>query len=124
MNEAVRAPGGPRYWAAVPAAGTLHMTQSRALLGLAAALIAAALASGCGQDVIDDQKLEDQITANLEHRTGVRITSAVCPTGIDVEPGRRFDCVVTARGGRAARVTVLIRNRDADVTIVAVSANR
>jgi hypothetical protein len=94
-----------------------------ALILPAAAVAAGLLLAGCGQ-VVDDQKLEDQITANLEHRTGVRIASAVCPTGVDVEPGRRFDCVVTARDGRRAAVTVRIRNKDADVTIVAVSAKR
>jgi hypothetical protein len=88
------------------------------------ALLAAAICSGCGQKVVDDQKLEAQITANLEGRTAVGIASVVCPTGVAVEPGRRFDCVATARDGRKARVRVLIRNADADVTIVAVSAKR
>ena len=118
------APGVPRYWAAVPAAGTPSPSRGRIALGLAAALLAAVV-SGCGQKVVDDQKLEAQIKANLEGRTGVPLASVVCPTGIEVDPGRRFDCVAQRAGdGRKARVTVLIRNKDADVTIVAVSAKR
>jgi hypothetical protein len=118
------APAVPRYWAAVPAAGTSSPRRGRIVLGLAAALLAALGASGCGQKVVDDQKLEAQIKANLESRTGVRVASVVCPTGVEVEPGRRFDCVARAEDEKKARVTVLIRNKDADVTIVAVSAKR
>src|SRR6476659_6563342 len=96
------APGGQRYWAAVPAAGTASPSRRPIVPGLAVALLAAAICSGCGQKVVDDQKLEAQVKANLEDRTGVRIASVVCPTGIGVEPGRRFDCVATARDGRKA----------------------
>jgi Domain of unknown function (DUF4333) len=113
----------PRYWAAMPAARTTSKSPSRILLG-GALLIASALAAGCGQKVVDDQKLEAQIKANLEGRTGVRIASVSCPTGVDVDPGHRFDCVARAQDGRQARVRVLIRDKDADVTIVAVSATR
>src|SRR6478735_1939879 len=101
------APGGQRYWAAVPAAGTASPSRRPVVPGLAVALLVAAIGSGCGQKVVDDQ--------NLEGRTAVKIASVVCPTGIGVEPGRRFDCVATARDGRKARVRVLIRNEDADV---------
>ena len=116
--------GGERYWAAVPAAGTASPSRRPIVPGVAVTLLAAAICSGCGQKVVDDQKLEAQITANLEGRTAVRIASVICPTRVAVEPGRRFDCVATARDGRKARVSVLIRNADADVTIVAVSAKR
>jgi hypothetical protein len=118
------APVRPRYWAALPASRTRSGSRARAVLAAAGLLAAMTLASGCGGKVIDDQKLEAQIAANLEGRTGVRIASVVCPTGIDVEPGRRFDCEARTKAGRSARVTVLIRNRDADVTIVALSATR
>jgi hypothetical protein len=107
--------------ARVSAASQQLRSRLRLLLGLTGPIGAGLLLAGCGH-VVDDKKLEDQITANLEHQTGVRIVSAVCPTDVDVDPGRRFDCLVTAGDGSRARVMVRIRNNEADVTILGVAA--
>lgn len=83
----------------------------------AIALVAALVSSGCGT-VIDRTKLEDTLTANLE-RSGVEGDIAVtCPGDIEVDPGRRFSCIVRISGGRREVATLLIRNSEADVSLL------
>jgi hypothetical protein len=78
---------------------------------------AALLLLGCGT-VIDRQKLEDTIAADLE-RAGVSgLLSVSCPADVEVDPGRKLLCTVRLSGGRTETATLLIRNRDADVSLV------
>jgi hypothetical protein len=86
--------------------------------GAAAVLIAALTLSSCGATVIDDVKAEDQIAANVEHNTGIKVT-VQCPSGVEVSPGRTFSCTVTTRRGRQARAVLRILNSDADVHFIA-----
>jgi hypothetical protein len=84
----------------------------------AAVLVAALSLASCGETVVDDTKAEDQIKANVEHNTGVKV-SVECPTGVEVSPGRTFSCTVTTRKGNEAEAVLRILNSDADVHFIA-----
>jgi len=83
---------------------------------LAALAIAALLAAGCGETVLDDAKTEDAITANLES-LGKKVAAVECPSGVEVEAGASFECSVTLRGGEEETAFLRIRNEDADVEV-------
>jgi hypothetical protein len=68
--------------------------------------------------VIDDDKAEDVVQADLERGLDVRVESVECPSGVDVEPGERFECDVTAANGDMATATLKIRNEDADLRFI------
>jgi hypothetical protein len=90
--------------------------------GITVAAAAAVLAlAGCGDKVIDDVKAEGFVEDGLESESGVRVASVDCPSDVDVEKGKTFDCTaVTDRG----RFTVTIRMTDDEGTVVPVSARR
>lgn len=84
---------------------------------LAALALAAFLAVGCGETVIDDVKTEGAIEQNLEDSLGKRVTSVDCPSGVEVEAGKSFDCAVVLAGGKGETATLKILNEDADVEV-------
>jgi len=87
--------------------------------GVAAAVLLAVLlgVAGCGETVIDDVKTEDAIEQNLEDSLGKKVASVDCPSGVEVEQGVSFDCLVSLAGGKRETVTLKIRNEDADVEV-------
>jgi hypothetical protein len=95
-------------------------------LGKLAALLALALASfgvlGCGGVVIDHAKEEALIEENLEKSVGQKVSSVECPSGVEVEKGKTFECTVRLQGGRRETVTVKILNSDADTEITNVQS--
>ncbi len=84
---------------------------------LAALALAAFLAVGCGETVIDDVKTEGAIEQNLEDSLGKKVTSVDCPSGVEVEAGKSFDCAVVLAGGKGETATLKILNEDADVEV-------
>jgi NAD(P)H-hydrate repair Nnr-like enzyme with NAD(P)H-hydrate epimerase domain len=84
---------------------------------LAALLVVAFLAVGCGETVIDDAKTEAAIEQNLEKSVGQKVSSVDCPSGVEVKAGETFDCTVSLAGGKQERATLKILNADADVEV-------
>ena len=100
------------------------MTSSRRLCALAATVMVVAAVAGCGETVIDAAKTEDAIETNLERASGLKVTSVDCPSDIEVETGTVFECVVEQPGGKEETATLKIRNEEADVSLVDLSANK
>jgi NAD(P)H-hydrate repair Nnr-like enzyme with NAD(P)H-hydrate epimerase domain len=87
--------------------------RSSALLAL---VVAAFIASGCGETVIDQTKVQEQIKASAEKSGRTDDVSSVdCPSGIEVDPGAKFSCTVHLAGGQTETATLKIRNKDADL---------
>lgn len=84
---------------------------------LAALALAALIAVGCGETVIDDAKTEGAIEQNLENSLGKKVSSVDCPSGVEVDAGASFECAVTLTGGKEETVSLKIVNDDADVEV-------
>jgi len=84
---------------------------------VAALVLAAFLAVGCGETVIDDVKTEAAIEENLTKSVGQKVSSVDCPSGVEVEAGKTFDCAVVLEGGKKETATLKILNSDADVEV-------
>lgn len=96
---------GPRFVAAL------------ALLGSLVALY------GCGT-VIDREKLQDTIQASLEKSVHEKIKAVECPSDQSVDPGATFTCDVIFSDDRREVAILKIRNKDADITMVGLKANK
>jgi Domain of unknown function (DUF4333) len=86
--------------------------------------LAALLALGCGETVIDDVKTEDAIQHNLEKEVGRQIESVDCPEDVEVEPKTTFECEVAVAKGPTEIATLRIINEDADVELVRLSPDQ
>jgi len=84
---------------------------------LAALALAAFLAVGCGETVIDDAKTEAAIEQNLKNSVGQKVSSVDCPSDVEVKAGTTFDCAVSLAGGKGETATLKIINSDADVEV-------
>lgn len=91
---------------------------------LAALVLAALLAVGCGETVIDDAKTEAAIEDNLQNSVGQKVTAVDCPSGVEVEAGETFDCAVTLADGKKETATLKILNSDADVELTDLSPDK
>lgn len=85
---------------------------------LAALLAVAALASGCGDTVIDEEKTADAIEQNVEQELGKQVSAVECPEGVEVKVDATFDCTVTLADGGRETATLKILNEDADAEFV------
>ena len=65
--------------------------------------------SGCGG--VDDGKLEDQITQQVE-RQGGRVSSVDCPSGEKLEKGNTFTCTLETAKGQSVPIRVNIVSED------------
>ena len=88
----------------------------RAAIAAIVVLAAVGLAA-CGT-VIDDSKAEDAVQASVEKDLNVKVKSVDCPSDVDVEKGKTFDCEVVAANGDKSTATLKILNDDADVAFV------
>jgi len=90
-------------------------------LGRFAALAALALvafaAVGCGETVIDDVKTEAALEQNLKNSVGQKISAVDCPSGVEVEKGKTFECTIKLANGKQETATLKILNSDADVEV-------
>jgi NAD(P)H-hydrate repair Nnr-like enzyme with NAD(P)H-hydrate epimerase domain len=84
---------------------------------IAALLLAALVAAGCGETVIDDAKTEAAIEQNIEDSVGKRVSAVDCPSGVEVEQGKTFECTLTLAGGKEETATMKILNDDADIEL-------
>jgi uncharacterized cupredoxin-like copper-binding protein len=98
------------------------MTFSPRNLLLIALLAAATAAVGCGETVVDDVKLEEQLKHEFETKRGEKIKSVDCPSGVQVKPKTKFDCTVVPQKGKKETAVLLIRNDEADITLVEVKS--
>lgn len=90
------------------------MRSLSALLGVVAI---AFVVAGCGDTVLDSTKTEEQLQASLSESLGEKVTSVDCPSNIEVEKGKTFNCSVKMQKGEDQIVTLEIRNSDADVSV-------
>jgi hypothetical protein len=91
---------------------------------LLAVAVAAFLAVGCGETVIDDVKTEGAIQHNLETSLDEKVSKVDCPAGVEVEAGKTFDCAVTLEGGKRQTAKLKVLNEDADVELVDLSGDK
>ncbi|HYP55933.1 MAG TPA: DUF4333 domain-containing protein [Solirubrobacterales bacterium] len=81
-------------------------------------LLAVALwVAGCGETVIDDAKTEGAIEKNVEDSVGKKVDAVECPSGVEVEKGKTFECRLTLAGGKEEIATMKILNEDADIEL-------
>ena len=86
-----------------------------------ALLICAALAAvGCGDTVVDNNKLAETLAAELRS-SGTKVSSVDCPSDVEVQKGAKFTCAVELTGGGAETATLEILNENADVRLVDLS---
>lgn len=85
---------------------------------LAALALAVFLAVGCGGTDLDAGKMEEQLQANIENTQKRKIASVDCPSGVAVEPQTKFSCTVHLPDGSTETATVLIRDKDANTSLV------
>jgi Domain of unknown function (DUF4333) len=91
----------------------------------AVALLAIAVAAaGCGDTVIDGKNTEETLEKSLEGSLHAKIKNVDCPSDQKVEPGETFTCTVIFSDGKQATVTLKIRNKDADISIVGLKQNK
>jgi hypothetical protein len=100
------------------------MRLRRHLLALASIAALAILAAGCGGKTIDRVKLEDTTQASLEGSLHEKIKNVDCPSGLSVDPGSTFTCDVIFPDGNQMTATLEIRDKEADLTIVGLKANK
>ena len=94
------------------------MRSLSALLGVVAIAL---LVAGCGETIIDSQKTEEQLEANLSHSLHEKVSSVDCPSNQKVEKGATFNCSVKLQKGQEQTVTLKIRNENADISVINVS---
>lgn len=74
--------------------------------------------------MIDQEKVQDTTQQSLESSLHEKIQSVDCPSGVSVDPGSTFTCDVIFPDGNQMTATLKIRNKDADVSIVGLKANK
>jgi hypothetical protein len=82
------------------------------------------LAVGCGGTVIETSNIEDQIEADVERSQQTKVSSVDCPSDVKVDPGARFSCVVRLSDGGTETATLLIRDEDANVSLLHLKPNK
>lgn len=96
------------------------MSLSRRLVAVLVVVVAAVVAAGCGETLIDHGKMEALVQENLE-TIGKKVSSVECPSDVKVEPGRTFTCSVKLKGGTTETATVKIVNKNADTELTDLS---
>ena len=74
--------------------------------------------AGSAADVVDPAKTEIALRFDVAEATDTKIESVECPSDVEVVPGARFTCTVTARSGVEALAEIEILNEDADLRVV------
>jgi hypothetical protein len=99
---------------------------------------------GCGE-VIDKSKLDAQVQSELEEtlpaalengaageqlqkELGItpneKIASVDCPSEQKIDPGTKFSCPIEFSNGSKAKEIMLIRDKEADLKVVALEASK
>jgi Domain of unknown function (DUF4333) len=100
------------------------MSFSSRVRALAALVGVGALLAGCGATVIDSSKVEEAIKANLEKALHTKVSGVSCPSEQKVEAGAKFTCTVSFAGGRGATATLKILNKEGNVSMINLRANK
>ncbi|MBK5219280.1 MAG: DUF4333 domain-containing protein [Thermoleophilia bacterium] len=87
-------------------------------------VLLAVLTVGCGDTVIDQVKAEDAVESSLESDFHEKIRSVDCPSNQPVDPGTIFSCEVIFSNGERKSAELKIRNKDADISLVGLKANK
>jgi type IV pilus biogenesis protein CpaD/CtpE len=85
------------------------------LFTVALSVLAALVFAGCADLVVDDEKAQDAIAADIDDKSGITVRSVECPKDVSVVPGDRFSCEVRATGGKLYRANLLILDEDANL---------
>lgn len=89
--------------------------RAAALVGIVAV---AASVAGCGETVIDKEKVDDTAQSSLEKSLHEKIKSVDCPSDQAVDPGSTFECEVLFPDGRRDSLKLKIRDKEADISAV------
>ena len=100
------------------------MSLSVRAVAAAVSVVAALALAGCGETVIDNSKTEGAIQSNLEKALHDKVSSVSCPSEQKVEPGATFTCTVSFANGKQATATLKILNKEADVSLIDLKANK
>jgi hypothetical protein len=93
----------------------------RVLVIVGLALAALALAA-CGETVVDDVKLEEQLKHEVETSRGEKVKAVDCPSNVQVKPKTKFNCTIIPQKGKKETAVLLIRNSEADITLVEIKS--
>jgi len=85
------------------------------VLGLVVTVV---FVAGCGETVIDSTKTEEALEANLSKQLNEDVASVSCPSNVEVEKGKTFNCSVKLKKGTEQTATLKILNEDADVSVI------
>ncbi len=77
--------------------------------------------AGCAADVVDPLKTEIAVRFDVQEATGTEIAKVECPSDVEVIPGARFTCTVTADSGTEAVAEIEILNDNADLKVLGLS---
>lgn len=99
-------------------------TPSRARKLLVLALLPCLGLAACAGTVIDQEKVQDTTQQSLERTLHEKIKGVDCPSGVSVTPGSTFTCDVIFPDGKQMTATLKIRDKEADVSIVGLKANK
>jgi hypothetical protein len=92
-------------------------------IGIAMLVLVPVLA-GCGGTTLDDKSLEEALPHDLRPAVSEPIKSASCPSGIDVEKGKEFSCVITLESGKKETVRLRLTDAKADYEFLSLSPNK
>lgn len=87
-------------------------------VAFAVLVLSGAALAGCAADVVDPAKTEIAVRFDVQEKTGAKITKVECPSDVEVIPGARFTCTVTARSGVEALAEIEILNEQADLKVL------
>lgn len=90
-------------------------SQMTGLLGIPALVLIAIAISGCADLVVDRDKAQDAIEADILAKSDIAVRTVECPEDVPVLAGERFSCEVLATGGDRYRATLLILDDEADL---------
>jgi hypothetical protein len=80
--------------------------------------------AGCGETVLDNQKLEETLPHDLRSSVSEPVKSASCPSGVQVEKGKTFSCEIVLAGGKKETVKLKFLNDEADYGIVSLTPKK
>jgi hypothetical protein len=80
--------------------------------------------AGCGGTELDSKKLEEALPHDLAPVVSSPIKSASCPSGVDVEKGKKFSCEIVLANGKTETAHLKLTNDNADYEFLSLSPNK
>ncbi len=94
----------------------------KTLIALSAASVL--VLAGCGGTQLDAQKLEETLPHDLRVVVSEPIVSARCPSGIDIEKGKKFNCQITLKSGKMQTAHLMLIDDQADYEFLSLSSSK